>query len=235
MRSIVILALAMVVLGGTVEAAEDRIAGTVLEVIDAASYSYLRIETPDGEVWAAVPQADLEVGSEVVIRNPQTMSNFESKALGRKFDTIYFGTLEGPPAAPPMARGGSNPHGSQQGGGAMAGARDANSAPIEVAKAEGPTGRTVAELYAERGDLSGKTVALRGKVVKYSAGIMGRNWIHLQDGSGDAGAGTNDITVTSSGTTAVGEVILVEGTVSVDKDFGAGYRYDVIVEDARVK
>ena len=71
--------------------------------------------------------------------------------------------------------------------------------------------------------------------MKYSAGIMGRNWIHLQDGTGDAAAGTNDLTVTSSATTAVGDTILVQGSVAVDKDFGAGYRYAVIVEDASVE
>ena len=246
MRSAVILALVMVVLGCTLEATEDppatqaadhnRIAGTVVETLDASSYTYLRIETPGGEAWAAVPQVRLEIGSEIVIANPEVMSNFESKTLGRRFDTIYFGTLEGQRDSSPMAKGGANPHGSNQGGMVRGvSADDANTAPIEVAKAGGATGRTVAELYAERGDLSGKVVASRGKVVKYSAGIMGRNWIHLQDGTGDATAGTNDITVTSSGTTTVGEIVLVEGTVAVDKDFGAGYRYAVIVEDASVE
>jgi hypothetical protein len=246
MRAAVILALAMVVPGCTVVAEENaltaptadqnRIVGTVLETLDASSYTYLRFETPDGEAWAAVPQARLEIGSEVVIVNPQAMSNFESKTLGRSFETIYFGTLEDPRASSPVAKGGANPHGSMQGAtGRGASAPDAKTAPIEVEKAAGPTGRTVAELYAERSDLSGKAVVVRGKVVKYSAGIMGRNWIHLQDGTGDATAGTNDVTVTSSGTTAVGEIIVVEGIVSVDKDFGAGYRYAVIVEDASVK
>ena len=246
MRSAVILALAMVGFGCTVEATEtppaaqvadpNRISGTVLETFDASSYSYLRLETPDGEAWAAVPQARLEIGAQVVIVNPQAMSDFESKTLGRRFDTIYFGTLEDQRVSPPMAKAGANPHGLTEGGmGRVVSAHDANSAPIEVAKAGGVTGRTVAELYAERDDLSGKRVALRGKVVKYSAGIMGRNWIHLRDGTGDATAGTHDIVVTSSGTTAVGDIVLVQGTVAVDKDFGAGYRYAVIVEDARVK
>jgi hypothetical protein len=241
MRSAVILALSIIVLGCTVDATDNppavqaadqnRIAGKVLETLDASSYTYLRFETPDGEAWAAVPQARLEIGSEVVIVNPQPMSDFESKTLGRRFDTIYFGTLEGQDASSPMAQGTANPHGM----GSAASPGDANAAPIEVAKAEGAIGRTVAELYAERGDLSGKTVTLRGKVVKYNAGIMGRNWIHLQDGTGDAAAGTNDITVTSSGTTAVGEIILVQGTLVLDKDFGAGYRYALIVEDASVE
>ena len=237
MRSAVILALAMAVLGCAAEATEERataqpadpnqLSGKVLETLDASSYTYVRFETADGEAWAAVPQTQLEVGAQVVILNPQPMADFESKTLGRKFDTIYFGTLE-PSAGMPMARGSSNPH-------EVAGKPGANSAPIEVAKAEGAQGRTVAELHADKAELSGKTVALRGKVVKYNAGILGRNWIHLQDGSGDAGAGNNDITVTSSDTAAVGDVILVEGTVTLDKDFGAGYLYAIIVEDARVK
>jgi hypothetical protein len=218
MRSTLILALATVVLGCPAVATENpHLAGTILETLDASNYTYVRFETPDGEAWAAVPQARLEVGGQVVIVNPQAMSNFESKTLGRSFDTIYFGTLESQGASPPMARG----------------AASADS--IEVARAEGATGRTVAELYAEKAVLSGKTVALRGKVVKYTAGIMGRNWIHLQDGTGDASAGTHDITVTSSGTTAVGDIVLVQGIVAVDKDFGAGYRYAVIVEDASVE
>jgi len=233
MRSVVILALTMVFLGCAVEATENppaaptadpnRVVGKVLETLDASSYTYVRFETPEGEAWAAVPQTRLEIGSEVVVMNPQAMSNFESRSLGRTFETIYFGTLESQGAASPMAMGSAGSAGA-----AIAG-------PIEVEKAGGAAGRTIAELYAEMGELSGKTVALRGQVVKYSAGIMGRNWIHLQDGSGDADAGTHDITVTSSGATAVGEIILVEGIVSVDKDFGAGYRYAVIVEEASVK
>jgi hypothetical protein len=236
----------MVFLGCAVEATENppaapaaesnRVAGKVLETLDASGYTYVRFETPDGEAWAAVPETRLEIGSEVVVKNPQAMSNFESRTLGRTFETIYFGTLESQGAASPMAMGGANPHGSKPGG--MGGAPSAGKAiagPIEVEKAGGAAGRTIAELYAESSELSGKNVALRGQVVKYSAGIMGRNWIHLQDGTGDAGAGTHDITVTSSDATAVGEIILVEGIVVLDKDFGAGYRYAVIVEEASVK
>jgi hypothetical protein len=240
MRAALIFALVLVVLGCSVEATDNppaaqvqesdgsRVAGKVLETLDAASYTYVRLATANGEAWAAVPRARLEIGSEVAIVNPQAMANFESKTLERTFDTIYFGTLENPQASSPMAMGGANPHGNKPDQGAQA-------APIEVAKAEGASGRTVAELYAERDDLAGKTVALRGKVVKYNAGIMGRNWLHLQDGTGDAAAGNHDITVTSSDTTAVGEIVLVQGTVSVDKDFGSGYRYEIIVEDASVK
>jgi hypothetical protein len=105
---------------------------------------------------------------------------------------------------------------------------------ISVAKAEGPEGRTIAELYAQRAALKGKPVALRGKVVKFNGGIMGKNWIHLRDGSGTPEGKDNDVTVTTNDTVAKGDVVLVRGTVSIDRDFGAGYTYAVVVEEAKV-
>ena len=102
-----------------------------------------------------------------------------------------------------------------------------------ITKAEG--GKTVAELYAEKDQLANKKVTLRGKVVKTNAGIMGKNWLHLQDGSGDAKAGTNDLTVTSSDAAAKGDTVTITGVLRLDKDFGSGYAYPVLVEDAKVK
>jgi hypothetical protein len=226
---------------GTQDAGQTRIAGTVLETLDVPNYTYIRLETAAGEAWAAVPQAAVEVGSQVAIVNVQTMVDFKSNSLERTFETIYFGTLEGQggaPAmgqggAPAMARGGASPHGTTSPHGSAAVA--ASDGPIEVARAEGANGRTIAEIYSGKEDLAGKSVAIRGKVVKYNAGIMGRNWIHLQDGSGDPAAGTHDITVTTADSTAMGEVIVIEGKLSLDIDFGSGYRYDVIVEEASVR
>ncbi len=101
-----------------------------------------------------------------------------------------------------------------------------------VEKAEG--GLTVGELFAGKADLSGKEVTLRAKVVKFTPRIMGKNWLHLQDGSGDADARTHDLTVTTDVTAKVGDTVLVSGAVVLDKDFGAGYKYDLIIEDAKV-
>ena len=92
----------------------------------------------------------------------------------------------------------------------------------------------MAEIYAQRASLKGKTVAGRGKVVKFNAGIMGRNWIHLRDGSGTPEGKNNDVTVTTNDTVAKGDVVLVKGTVALDRDFGAGYTYTVVVEDGKV-
>ncbi len=100
-----------------------------------------------------------------------------------------------------------------------------------ITKAKG--GYTVEELFAKKGTLKGKKVAVRGKVAKISEGIMGRNWIHLQDGSGKQG--TNDITVTTNQSARVGDVVLITGNLATDRDFGGGYKYAVIIEDAAVK
>lgn len=100
-----------------------------------------------------------------------------------------------------------------------------------IVKAEG--GKTVAEIYAEKDALADQSVSFRGKVVKVNPEIMGKNWVHVQDGSG--AEGTNDLTVTTVGTLpSVGDTILVSGKLSLNKDFGMGYQYPVIVEDATV-
>ena len=106
-------------------------------------------------------------------------------------------------------------------------------APIQVAKAKAKDARTVAELHAQRAQLKDRPVTLRGQVVKYNEGILGRNWIHLRDGTG--AAGSDDLTVTTTAKASVGEVVTVHGTVHLDKDFGAGYAYGVILEDASVE
>jgi len=217
---------------GAAPAQTGGITGKVLERIEAAPYCYLRLQTARGEVWAAVPEAKLDKGAEVTVVNPMLMTNFESKTLNRTFAEVYFGNLApagGAPTAPaasPMAAG-SAP--VQTG--------TPPPAPLEVGKIDKATGadaRTVAEVWAQKGALKEKTVTIHGKVVKYNAGVMGKNWMHLQDGSGDPKTSTHDITVTSQDAAAKGDVVTVKGVVRLDKDFGAGYTYAVIVEDAKV-
>ena len=100
-----------------------------------------------------------------------------------------------------------------------------------IARAEG--GKTIAEVFAGKDQLAGQNVVVRGKVVKANANIMGKNWLHVRDGSGSEG--TNDLTVTTSGTMPnVGDTVVVTGPVALNKDFGMGYQYDVIIEDAAV-
>ncbi len=93
-------------------------------------------------------------------------------------------------------------------------------------------GLTVAGIYAGSAKLDGQTVKMRGKVVKFNANILGKNWLHVQDGTGEAKQ--NDLLVTSAGSAKPGDTVVVEGKVAVNKDFGSGYKYDLLVEDAKV-
>jgi hypothetical protein len=125
--------------------------------------------------------------------------------------------------------------GNAASGGSQGAKAPATAEPIKVEKAKGADAYTVSETYGEAGKLDKKTVSVRGKVVKVSKGIMGKNWVHLQDGSGDAGKGTNNLVATTQDDPKVGDVVTARGTLYKDKDFGAGYLYKVIVEEATVK
>ncbi|TPW19716.1 MAG: tRNA/helicase-type nucleic acid binding protein, partial [Elusimicrobia bacterium] len=114
-----------------------------------------------------------------------------------------------PPALPPLAKAAPRPKGA-------------------------PTELSVADVHKRGKELAGKLVAVRGKVVKTNANILGKNWFHLQDGTGDAKAGTNDLTLTSSGSAAKGDMVRAVGVLAADKDLGSGYAYKVILEDAEL-
>jgi sporulation protein YlmC with PRC-barrel domain len=229
-----LIALAVLLLSNSVLAA--ALSGEVLEVRDVAPYTYLRLKTAQGETWAAVTQAPVKKGEKVTIANPSVMENFHSKTLDKTFDRIVFGTLSGPGAAAapgaPAATAQASPHGAM---GSAKPAAPAAAAPVKVAKASGSDARTVAEVVGGKATLKDKSVSLRGQVVKANLGIMGKNWFHLQDGSGSAGAGTNDVLVTSRDVAAVGDVVVVKGTVRTDVKLGSGYEYAVLIEDASLK
>lgn len=125
--------------------------------------------------------------------------------------------------------------GNMPGGGGGEMKAPVSSESVKVEKAKGKDAYTVSELYAQSGTLDKKTVTVRGKIVKVSKMILGKNWVHLRDGSGDAGKGTNNIVVTSREDPKVGDVVTARGTLYKDKDFGAGYKYKVIVEEATIK
>ena len=204
-------------------------AGKVTETMDAAGYTYVEVDTGSQKVWAAAPKFQVEVGDRVVIPQGQPMPNYHSKTLDRDFELVYF-----VPSIRNLA-GGTPPEGLKMPAGHLSNTGPKTPAQVDLSgieKAEG--GMTVSELFAGKADLAGKPVTLRAKVVKFSPRIMGKNWLHVRDGSGDAAAKTNDLTVTTNVTAKVGDTVLISGAVTLDKDFGAGYKYDVIIEDAKV-
>jgi len=103
---------------------------------------------------------------------------------------------------------------------------------LKVEKSTAQNGYTVEELFAKGVSLNKQKVTVKGKVVKVNPDIMGRNWLHIQDGTGDPAKNTYDLVVTSAGIAKKGDIISIEGILAADKDFGYGYKYDVIVEDA---
>jgi hypothetical protein len=217
--------------------APGTISGKVLETMNSGGYTYIRLETASGEAWTAVGEADVKVGTTITVTPQMTMTDFESPTLKRKFASIVFGTLGAAGAAAPggmppaMGAMGANPHGA----GAMGAKEPAiDAASVKVPKAEGPDAKTVEEIWAQKDALKGKRVVVRGIVVKYSSNIMGKNWIHLRDGSGSADKQTDDITVTTNSISSKGETVVVTGTLATNVDIGAGYTYGALIEDASV-
>ena len=202
--------------------------GKVLETMDAAGYTYVQVDTGSEQFWAAAPQFAVKAGDDVVVPEGMPMPDYHSKTLDRTFDMVYF--------VPTVLVGGAQnlsgdmpaDHPPMNGGKTVVETTDVDLSGITAAK----DGQTVADVFAKKAELAGKPVKVRGKVVKFSPEIMGKNWIHLQDGTG--AAGTNDLTVTTSASAQKGDTVVISGVLVIDKDFGYGYAYDVIIEDAEV-
>lgn len=224
MKALLALCLILAAPFAAAAAPDSVVRGVVLEVKDVENYSYLRLKTKSGETWAAVEKAPLKKGAEVTIEDAMVLHNFDSVALKRRFDSIVFGQLAGAPAAAAPAA----PHGGM-------GKAPVDAANIKVDKAVGANARTVAEIVGRAGELKDKPVLVRGKIVKYNPGIMGKNWLHLRDGTGTEKDGNNDLLVTTVGEARLGDVVTIKGTVRTDKDFGAGYLYKVMVDDATLQ
>jgi hypothetical protein len=222
--------------------------------MDSGGYTYVFVETDRDKRWIAARQTAVKVGDVVQAHEGMPMPDFTSQTLGRSFDVVYFvdaivnlsspaqaGAHPGGPL-PQGHPGGAMPEGHPPNGmpaghpsvaGSASGAAPAGQ-PADITVAAVEPGQDIAYVYANKDSLSGQTISLRGKVVKYNDGIMGRNWVHLRDGSGDPADGSNDLTVTTDDATAVGQTVVVTGTVILDKDFGAGYSFPVMMEEAKI-
>jgi hypothetical protein len=207
------------------------LAGKVLQTMTGGGYTYVYIERADGsKKWVAVAETPVRVGADVVFKDGMEMGAFESKALKRNFESIIFanGIVSGAEKDPLADPG--------KGQGVSPGAQGAaKSGKISVEKATGPNATTVEGAFKNSAKLNKKKVEIRGQVVKVSANIMGKNWIHIQDGTGSEKKKTHNLVCTSSTDSAdVGDVVTISGTLIKDRDFGGGYKYAVIIEDAKV-
>ena len=213
---------------GSAEAGNSDQSGRVVETMKVAGYIYANLEKDGTKTWVAYQGTAPQVGDAVSLSGCMLMTDFESKKLNRKFDTIFFC------ASPkPATKAVTQPPKKSHAANAIASGKAAQK--IKVEKGNGANAYTVAEIFAKSAALDGKQVVVRGQVVKVSSGIMKRTWVHLQDGSGDAKRKTNDLMVTTSESAEVGDVITVSGTLVKDRDFGSGYKYSAIIERASLK
>lgn len=203
----------------------QSIVGTVISTMDASNYTYVEVDTGQDRVWAAGPKTSVVVGETVSLSGSMPMPNFHSESLDRTFDRLYFVSA---------IRRRSQPSGTGASDSAPHAGKTQPPPEMDIkgiARAE--NGHTIAEVFEGRADLAGQEIAVRGVVVKVNAQILGRNWLHLQDGTVGPDGETNLI-VTSSETAAVGSTVLVRGTLATDRDLGHGYHYDALIEEASV-
>jgi GW (Gly-Tryp) dipeptide domain len=192
----------------------------VIEVIQTSNYTYLQVEENDNKFWIAVVRREAKSGDVIYYTKAGEMKNFFSKELGRTFPSVFFVedpsdkliTAESP--TPQNFSSRKNEIKRQSG--------------ISVEPVKG--GITISDLYKMQADYAGKAVIIRGVVVKYNKQIMNKNWIHIQDGTENSGK--FDLTVTSMDSVQVGNTVTFKGIIRLNKDFGAGYVYDVIMEEA---
>jgi len=210
---------------------ETRISGKVIETTNAAGYTYLQLDNGTKKTWVAVTLVAVKVVDSVVVSNAMAMPNYHSKTLNRDFDLVYFSgdvTI--------------NTNRSTTGDQGQAAEVPKNHPPITDLPEPRPMdfsgikkardGKTIAEIFANKAKLNGHQVTVRGKVVKYNAMIMGRNWVHLCDGTGLKG--TDDLLVTTASAVKVGDTVLVTGSIALNRDFGSNYKYDVVMENAEL-
>ena len=196
----------------------------VEEVVQTSGYTYMRVKVNDTEKWIAVNRQEAAPGEVYYYEQGLEMRNFNSKELNRTFETVYF--------VNDLSKEPITGH-----------AHDTAAQPMKPVQAtltmkEGISvepaveGLSIAKLYADRSKYDGKIIKIKGQVVKINDEVMDRNWVHIQDGTNDSG--NFDLTVTTKDVVKMDEVVTFEGTISLKKDFGYGYFYEVIMEDAKV-
>lgn len=204
-----------------VAANDDDRRGKVSETFDSGGYTYVKVSAKGKDTWVAVPQMPVAVGDEVVYEEGTEMGAFSSPTLKRSFDNIIFTS-------------GLTVNRSAK---KLAGEEEKQKA-AQVEKATGADAYRINELYSKKSALDKKQVRVRGKVVKVSKNVFGHNWLHLLDGSGQVGKGDHKLVVTTAANAveaAVGEVVTVRGPVALNKDFGAGFGYEVMLEEVTVE
>jgi len=215
--------------------------GKVLEIKPAMGYKYLKVQEQGKQTWVAIANAPVKVGDKIGFDKKTLMKDFQSKALGQKFKEIYFASdvylpqkSTGPKSMKDLLGLGSGAKDPHAGMGIGMSPQPTEEKPTKPFVKKDTY--TVEEVHMWRKSLKGKTVTVKGSVYKVSKGIMKRDWVHLGDGTGNEQKLTDDLVFTApTSTIKGGDKIIATGTVAVDKDFGYGYFYPVIIEKSTFK
>ncbi|MCF6222170.1 MAG: hypothetical protein L3J34_00450 [Flavobacteriaceae bacterium] len=198
---------------------------TVKEILQVSSYTYLFVDEGAENKWLAVPYFDAKIGGVYYYKGGMEMVNFESKELNKTFESVYFisaiydNPFEEKKTTYKHATDADLKNDSQQ---------KNEKLNLKLKPLEG--GVSIAELFKNKNQYSGKKIKIKGQVTKFSMQVMRKNWIHLQDGTDYNN--NFDLTLTSNAEVKVGDIIVLEGIVYLDKDFGYGYFYELIIENA---
>jgi hypothetical protein len=201
----------------------------VLEVIQTSGYTYVRVSADGTEYWLAIDRADIEKDKTYYWTAGTLMKDFTSRELKRTFRTIVF--VQDFTSKPILLDPTPDMESKMQAASAIG--RQTPRAKTGISVERAPGGITIAELYAKKAAYSGKEVSIRGEVVRFSKEIMGKNWVHLQDGTKDSSG--FDLTITTLDSLKVGDVVIFKGKISLKKDFGSGYFYEVLMEDGTIR
>jgi hypothetical protein len=193
----------------------------VKAVEQVPNYTYLLVKGKGPEYWIAVTSTEIEVGEKITYEGGMLMEDFYSQELDRTFDKVLFlDGFGGEQEAPAMGQMPGTTQGSVK--------TDKLDTRIEHGEGIIP----ISELYANPSAFEGKSIRVKGQVAKFNAQIMERNWIHLQDGT--EFEGKYDLTVTSQQGVAVGDIVTLEGILALNRDFGYGYSYELLLEEAKL-
>lgn len=206
-----------------------------LEKVNTSNYTYLLVNENGVEKWVALPLTEVNIGDEYYYGTEMLMERFESKELGKTFDKVYF--IEGISTQPPVKAEAGTPGASNPQPAPMAqehkGSNELVPQKMEV-KIEQENGSVSIETLMKNKDkYAGKKIKIKGVVAKFSPEIMGKNWVHLQDGS--EASGKFDLTITTKEMVNMGDIVTFEGVITLNKDLGSGYKYEVLMEDAVVR
>jgi len=231
------------------DALAGNTSGMVIETMNSSGYTYMLVDSGTEKTWVAIPETKTAKGEKITYKPGMLMKNFSSKTLNKTFDSIIFSPglgeengvqIQGNAADDSFAAAVKSessktaaPAPAMEPSGGSLGAVTPFKE-ITVTKSSAANGYSVGEIFSQAKELNGQKVSLHGVVTKVSPNIMGRNWVHLQDGTGNPMQNTHDIVATTSELPELNSKITIEGILAAEKDFGAGYNYAAIIEQATV-